>query len=109
MFVNCLRARVDLCRTLMISVNSLDPDQDRQNVSLDPDPNRKTQSVPERFSKNFNFEKKVSRSNKNVKIYPACGVNGNIAVIGLGMAVEPAPTPRGNFSHYDLCNIYAAE
>ena len=40
--VNSFLASDDLFRLLMIFVNSLDPDQDRQNVGPDLDPNRLT-------------------------------------------------------------------
>ena len=38
--LNSFPARGELCRLLMIFANSLDPDQARQNVGPDLDPNR---------------------------------------------------------------------
>ena len=40
--INAFLASVDFCRLLITFANSLDPDQDQQNVGLDLDPNRLT-------------------------------------------------------------------
>ena len=42
-------ASSDFCCQLITFANSLDPDQDRQKVGPDLDPNRLTLSVPERI------------------------------------------------------------
>ena len=68
--VNTLPASGDLCRPLKIFANGLDPDQNRQNVGPDLDPNcLHSDSVPERiFRKKVNFEK----NQQTLKTYPAC-------------------------------------
>ena len=48
---------LSLCGLLITCANSLDPDQDRQNVSPDLDLNCLTLIVPERFFKRIDFEK----------------------------------------------------
>ena len=45
----------NFCNLLVTFANSLDPDQDRQNIGLDLDPNRLTLNVPERFFKSINM------------------------------------------------------
>ena len=42
MCINPILASDGVCRLLITFVNSLDPDQDRQNVGPDLDPNRLT-------------------------------------------------------------------
>ena len=56
------------CRLLITFANSLDPDQYRQNISPDLNPNSLTLIV---LLKELLF-KKSAVDNKNMKIYPAC-------------------------------------
>ena len=69
---NSLPASGDFCRLLLIFANSFDPDQDRQDVGPDLDPNCLTLTV---FLKDFffkdNFEKKSADDNKSMKNDPA--------------------------------------
>ena len=67
--LNSFLASDSFHRLLITFANSLDPDQDRQNVGLDLDPNCLT--LKEFFSKKF-ILKKVSRSQQKHKKYPAC-------------------------------------
>ena len=53
------------CRLLITFANSLDPDQDQQNIGPDLDPNSLTLIV---FMKDF-FKKKSADDNKSVKNY----------------------------------------
>ena len=46
---NSSSANGDFCGLLITFANSLDPDQARQNVRPDLDPNCLTQGIPERF------------------------------------------------------------
>ena len=58
----------------IIFANNLEPDQDRQNVGPDLDPNCLTLSgsVPERVSlKKLILKKSVAEDNKSMKNYPA--------------------------------------
>ena len=56
-----------------ICQNILDPDQDRQKIGPDLDPNRfDTDSVPERIFWKSKFWKKSADDNKSMKNYPAC-------------------------------------
>ena len=61
------------CHLLITFANSLDPDQDRKNVSPDLDPNRLTLIV---FLKEFflksKFWKKLADDNNSMKNDPAC-------------------------------------
>ena len=65
-FNSCL-ASSDFHHLLITSANSLDPDQDRQNVGPDLDPNCLT--LKECSGKNFLKKTKVCRQSTN---YPAC-------------------------------------
>ena len=59
----------------IIFANNLEPDQDRQNIGPDLDPNCLTLSgsVPERVSlKKLILKKSVAEDNKSMKNYPAC-------------------------------------
>ena len=62
-----------LVSLLITFANSLDPDQARQNVGPDLDPNCLTLMV---FLKEFfekdDFEKKYQQMSKHMKNYPAC-------------------------------------
>ena len=69
MWINSFPASSDLCRLLITFANSLDPDQARQNVRPDLDPNCLTLMV---FLKEF-FEKVILKKNpqptkKHVKL-----------------------------------------
>ena len=56
-FINSFFASGNICRLLINFANSLDPDQDRQNVGSDLDPNvLHPDGVPERIFEKVNFE-----------------------------------------------------
>ena len=65
--VNPFLASDDLCGVLINFANSLDPDQQRQNVGPDLDPNRSTLMVILIF-----FVEKSADDNQSMKNYPAC-------------------------------------
>ena len=57
-----LLTSIDFCRLLIAFANSLDPDQNRQKLF-------DTDSIPERFFENFNFEKSQQATTaKNEKL-----------------------------------------
>ena len=60
--LNSFFASGDFCRLLITFVNSMDPGQDCQNVSLDLDPNCLILLIAFLFNK-VHFEKKVNRLN----------------------------------------------
>ena len=61
------------CHLLITLANSLDPDQARQNVGPDLDPNCLTLMVfLKEFFETVDFEKKISRRQKSMQNYPAC-------------------------------------
>ena len=60
---------METCRLLITFANSLDPDQDQQNVSPDLEPSCLCHT---HFFEKVNFEKQSADDKENVKIYPAC-------------------------------------
>ena len=60
--INSFPARFKFCRLLITFANSLDPDQARQNVGPDLDPNCFT---PKEFSKKLDFGKNQQTTKKS--------------------------------------------
>ena len=74
---SCYICNSDICCLMTTFANSLDPDQDPQNVGPDLDPNTLTlvssDSVHRRIFPISCFGKKVSRQRQNlIKLYPTC-------------------------------------
>ena len=63
------------CHLLKTFANSLDQDQDQQNVGPDLDPNCLTLLVFNKFFKKVDLKKKISRQNKSIQNYPIDRVN----------------------------------
>ena len=57
-----------MCRLLIAFANNLDPDQARQNVGPDLDPNSLILCISERFFQKVGFEKKITRRQKTCKV-----------------------------------------
>ena len=60
---------METCRLLITFANSLDPDQDQQNVGPDLDPSCLCRT---HFLEKVNFEKQSAGDKENMKNYPAC-------------------------------------
>ena len=63
---------METCRLLITFANSLDPDQDKQNVDPDLDPNCLCRTLFLKKFEKVNFEKKSADDKENMKNYPAC-------------------------------------
>ena len=76
LFINSFNASGDFSNLQITFTNSLDPDQDRQNVGPDLVPKRLTPLIvflKEFFKQKANFEEKgAAGDNKGMKNYPAC-------------------------------------
>ena len=72
-FFNSLPATHDFCSLLITLANSLNADQDRQNLGPALDPNHDTMMVLMKdFSFQVYFKKKSADDNISMKNYPAC-------------------------------------
>ena len=60
---------METCRLLITFANSLDPDQDQQNVGPDLDLSCLCRT---HFFEKVNFEKQSADDKENMKNYPAC-------------------------------------
>ena len=60
---------METCRLLITFANSLEPDQDQQNVGPDLDPNCLCST---HFVKELILKKKSADDKENMKNYPAC-------------------------------------
>ena len=70
--LNSFLASSHYCGLLIIFSNSLDPDQDRQNVGPDLDPNCLTLiAFLKEFFEKVRFEKKSTDDNKSLKKLPS--------------------------------------
>ena len=68
---NSVLASGDFCHLLIFFANSLDPDQDQQNVGPDLDPNCLSDSVQKKFFLKNLILKKVSRQQQKHEKLPS--------------------------------------